>query len=159
MPYADPTKRREYQRSRCLTPEQKARRSERATERNQDPVVKARNQENARKYKASMTEAQKARRRELSRLRMAAKRDAMTPEQREVDRAYHREHDRTRSMTPERREYHSALKRRIRAANKFDREFEMPADMSCCNPNCNNPQVSDRYGPTGLCAEHLAATH
>ena len=159
MPYANPDKRREYDRSRVLTPEQKAHRRERAKERRKDPVFREREKENQRKRRARMTEAQKARRREQARLRQAAKQAAMTEEERKALRAYNREQDRKRRQLPERREYHNQLKRRLRAADKIDREFEMPADMSCCNPNCNNPQVSDRYGPTGLCAEHLAATH
>ena len=159
MPYTNPEKRRAYQRARRLTPEQKARKSQRAKERRKDPVFREREKENQRKRRARMTDGQKARRREQARLLMQAKRARMTDEEKESLRAWHREYDKKRRATPERREYHNQLKRRLRAAEKFDREFEMPADMSCCNPNCNNPQVSDRYGPTGLCAEHLAATH
>ena len=156
MPHADPEKRRAYQRARRLTPEQKARKSERAKERNQDPVVRARNQENGRKYRERMADEQKARRREQARVRAAAKRAAMTEAEREALREYNREQDKQRARTPERREYHNQLRRRIRAADKFDKEFSgLPDHMICCNPRCDNPQVSDRYGPTGLCAEHL----
>ena len=82
----------------------------------------------------------------------------MTDEEKESLRAWHREYDKKRRATPERREYHNQLRRRIRAAEKFDREFDgLPTDMTCCNPRCDLPQVSDNFGPTGLCAEHLDA--
>ena len=159
MPHADPDKRRAYQRARRLTPEQKARKAERGKKRRKDPKVRAAVLANCRKRRARQTPAQKERERTKAREYARKKRAAMTPEQREADRAYHREHDRKRAKTPERREYTKQLKRRIRAADKFDKEFSgLPDDMTCCNPRCDNPQVSDCYGPTGLCAEHLAAT-
>ncbi len=157
MPYADRERRREYQRQRVLTPEQKARKAERARERRKDPVFLVLEQKQARKRQACMTDDQKARRREQAQLYQRAKRAAMTPEQLEANRAWHREYDKVRRKDPTRRAYSIALKRRLRAADKFDREFSLDADMTCCNPRCNLPQVSDRYGPTGLCRGHLDA--
>ena len=155
MPYKDPEKRRAYQRERVLTPEQKARKAARAKERWNDPAVRAAELENCRKRRARMTEAEKNRARYKAREAARKKTAAMTEAEREAVRERNREHDKQRARTPERREYHNQLKRRIRAAEKFDKDFKLPDAMICTCPDCERLAIHDSLGQTGLCPDHF----
>ena len=89
--------------------------------------------------------------------RAAQRRYAKSDKGRNRQRAYMRMYRArmTAEEKAEQRHKDAAYQRRKKAADKFDREFNgLPENMICCNPNCNNPQVSDQFGPTGLCAEH-----
>ena len=35
---------------------------------------------------------------------------------------------------------------------------DLPPTMSCCNPNCTNKQVIDKWSGVGLCEKHLMAS-
>ena len=83
----------------------------------------------------------------------------MTPEQREAEREYHRQHDRKRRKKASRKEYHKMLKKRLRAAEAFDKWFTMPKAMVCCNPNCSKLAIHDSLGQTGLCPDHTVGAH
>lgn len=46
-----------------------------------------------------------------------------------------------------------------RSASWIDKDLVDLVDLPCVNPSCNEPQFSDRLGPSGLCKHHLKISH
>ena len=46
-----------------------------------------------------------------------------------------------------------------RKAGWIDRDLVDLVDQPCANPSCNEPQYSDKLGPTGLCRVHFKISH